>query len=313
LRASTEVSSTSLQSAHDTEASYRSKESGNKSQKIKGYSANLTENCSPDELNLILSAQVENASHADSNYFQEAINKVCQVLGKTPKEISTDGAYNSPANLKYLEELGEKMGKEINWYLSAIQGRQGNYDFEWNEQKELAVTDRKTQESQIASCIKPSKNAKNKDSRYRINSTGKSKYRYFKQSAIDCYFRRQEIEELPKEIRNIRPNVEATIHQVFCSLNGQKSKYRGLLQHCHFVHFRCFWVNFKRITAKIQGIGRWKAFGGFFRGFIYFFLLNTKIWNIKNENINIGHKILLGYNRFRSGLNLVLGNTLTKK
>lgn len=247
-----------MQSPHDLDATYREKESGDKKQKVKGYSVNITENCVPNELKLIMGVQVENASFADCNYFKEAIEQVIEVAGSIPAEIATDGAYNSQDNINFLETLKFATA----WYLSAIQGRSGKFKFAWNEMNELIVTEIETGKVHTAQVITPRKTSKNQKLRYRIITTD-GKYRYFDELAISSYFRREDIKELPKEIRNIRPNVEATIRQVFCTLNGSKSKYRGLVQHRHFVLCRCLWVNARRITAKVQGKGFWKTFFAF--------------------------------------------------
>jgi hypothetical protein len=107
-------------------------------------------------------------------------------------------------------------------------------------QGQLQVTDLTTGEVQIA---------KRTTKKYRISLTGrKAKYRYFEQSTIDNYFRRKAIEQLPEHIRNKRPNVEATIRHVFCTLDGGKSKYRGKVANTWFVYLRSFWVNFVRIV-----------------------------------------------------------------
>ena len=260
LRDKKTLAGNTLQSPHDTDATFRRKESGEKEQLIKGYSSNITENCTPGELHLILAAQIENAGFSDEQYFQEAITKSEQVLQDLPDEVATDGAYNSKSNLDFIE-LKEKL---IQWYLTAIQGKPGNFDFQWDDQGQLLVTDRRTGQPQVAIKAKTRASTKNKAPRYRIKEPNGT-YRYIEQKAIGTYFRRQDILKLPKEIRNIRPNVEATIHQVFYHLNGQQSKYRGLIAHRHMVFARCFWVNYRRIADKITKKGRWKAVFYFFK------------------------------------------------
>ena len=87
--------------------------------------------------------------------------------------------------------------------------------------------------------------------KYRIvEHHAKSNYRYFEQKTITNYFRRKQMEHYPQWVFSLRANSEATIHQVFCQLNGMKSKYRGLFKHHLYALNRCFWTNFKRIHAK---------------------------------------------------------------
>ena len=254
LRPAKELSGQTIQSPFDDEATYRQKKSGDKKQDVKGYSSNITENCTPGELSLILDAQIENAGTNDDQYLKPALDTVEKVTGKIPDEIATDGAYNSQNNL----DLIAQKQKDIKWYLTAIQGSAGNFDFIWNEEGQLLVTDRRTGKTQIGIKAHTRASTKDKAPRYRIKDPDGSK-RYIEQKAIKTYFRRQEILNLPEEIRNIRPNVEATIHQVFYHLNGQQSKYRGLVAHRHMVFARCFWTNCRRITAKITQKGKWKT------------------------------------------------------
>lgn len=76
---------------------------------------------------------------------------------------------------------------------------------------------------------------------------GRTNYRYIYPQEIVNYFKRREIEQIPKEILDRRVNVEATIHQVFCKLS-KKSRYRGLLPNHFMTLGRCFWTNCTRIT-----------------------------------------------------------------
>ena len=263
LRDKTELSGSILQSAHDTDATFRRKESGQKQQQIKGYSSNIIENCTPGELQLIVAAQVENAGHSDAAYFQEALNESQEVLNAFPEEVATDGAYNSKENQEYIQQQSEQYDKEIQWHLTAIQGKQGDLEYEWKDiegqaEPQLQVRHRSSGHTQIAIKVTPRANTKDQTPRYRIKLAN-GNYRYIKQHQIDTYFRRLEIAQLPAEIRNMRPNVEATIHQVFCNLNGQQSKYRGIIAHRHLVIARCFWVNFRRIKGKLAKLNKKNA------------------------------------------------------
>lgn len=251
MRPSSEMKGSTMQSPHDPDATYRKKENGAKVQEITGFSSNITENCTPGELKLILDVQTEKASHADNNFFQTAIERSTEILGQMPEAASADGAYNSPENLEFIKRFA------MAWYLTAIQGRTGNFKFAWDETnpEQLIVTDCTTNEIYLAKKVK--RRDGKKEARYKIK-IAKKNYRYFTLSDIENYFRREEINQLPKEIRNIRPNVEATIRQVFCTLDSKKTKYRGLLQNRQFVVLRCFWANFRRIADKEQQKGFWK-------------------------------------------------------
>jgi len=80
---------------------------------------------------------------------------------------------------------------------------------------------------------------------------GRTNYRYIYPQEIINYFKRREIEQIPKEILDRRANVEATIHQVFCKMS-KKSRYRGLLSNHYMTLGRCFWTNCTRITQFLQ-------------------------------------------------------------
>lgn len=234
-----DIGGKTLQSAHDPDATYRHKESGGKQQHIHGFSCNITETCAQDALRLITDVQTAAASTSDDKFFKPALENTRQVSGSI-KANWTDGAYNSESNLAYSKDSENS----FEWYISAIQGQESNYDFRWTDQGELLVTDRRNGRTQMAHRTPTGK--------YRIDEDfAKSRYRYLEPKTIENYFRRQQIKDLPEAIRKRRPNVEATIHQVFHTLDGSKSKYRGLARNHLFVLCRCFWANFKRIWAEI--------------------------------------------------------------
>ena len=62
-----DISSDSVQSPDDPECAYRNK-NGNH---VRGYSTNITETCSDDDLNLITNRQVEKANTQDIDFVQE--------------------------------------------------------------------------------------------------------------------------------------------------------------------------------------------------------------------------------------------------
>lgn len=236
-----------LQSAHDSEAAYR-KKSGSKNQIITGYVTNITETCAvtpPIEerqekpLNLITDVQTQKATFSDDKFFMPAIVNTRKLLESEIENALTDGAFNSVIN----EQFSNFDGAEFNWFVTAMQGVQGNYDFEKIEEQQYRVTDRRDGKIQLAVLTKSGK--------YRIEDNySKTNYRYLEQKTITNYFRRKQIKEYPQWVHSLRANSEATIHQVFCKLKGTKSKYRGLFKHHQYALNRCFWTNFRRILAK---------------------------------------------------------------
>ena len=242
-------SGSTLQSAHDPDAAYRNKP-GSKKQVITGFVCNITETCAlspPTEegqaaekpLNLITDVQTEKATFSDDKFFMPAIENTRKLLQDEIENALTDGAYNSIIN----EQFSRFDEATFNWYLTAIQGAEGNYDFEQIDEQTYKVTDRRDGKVQTTVLTKKGK--------YRIvEHHAKPMYRYFEPKTIINYFRRKQMENYPQWVHSLRANSEATIHQVFCKLNGMKSKYRGLFQHHQYALNRCFWTNFKRIHAK---------------------------------------------------------------
>ena len=231
-----EISSSSLQSAHDEDAAFRRKGKD----KVKGYSVNLTETCLPvrvartqtggeDGLNLITDVDVKPATAPDNGFVQAAIERTQQVVGDV-LEVSMDGAYNDQSNAEYAKEQDKQ------FYYSGLQGTPGRFIYERTEDG-VTVIDQQTGEVHIAQEYKPGK--------YKIIIDGKT--RYFKEQHIDNYLKRKQIEALPEHIRNRRNNVEASIFQLSYYTNDGKTRYRGLMPHQLWAHCRGLWVNLVRI------------------------------------------------------------------
>ena len=107
-----ELSASSLQSPDDMEATYREK--GNKS--YRGYVANLTETCDPDNpLQLITKIQVESNSIDDAKMLVEAIPSLKK---RTRLEtLYTDGGFGSPDADRILQK------NQVEQIQTAIRGR----------------------------------------------------------------------------------------------------------------------------------------------------------------------------------------------
>jgi hypothetical protein len=231
-----EISSSSLQSAHDEDAAFRRKGED----KVKGYSVNLTETCLPvrvartqtggeDGLNLITDVEVKPATAPDNGFVQPAIERTQQVVGQV-LEVSMDGAYNDPSNALYAKK------EDKQFYYSGLQGRPGRLMYERTEEG-VEVIDRESGEIQLAQEYKPGK--------YKLFIAGKP--RYITQQDILAYHRRKQIEDMPVHIRNRRHNVEASIFQLSYHTTGGKTRYRRLLPHQVWAWCRSLWINLVRI------------------------------------------------------------------
>ena len=230
-----------LQSVHDPDATYRCKSSGSQQQQVRGYVANITETCKPDQLNLITDVMVTPASTPDCEFFAKAIQQTEQTSAQQVRKVFTDGAYHSAPNQEFISQ----QGRSTQWYRTAIQGQSIQYAFEWIEQgQKLRVTHLPTGQVYIAL------RTKSRQEKYRIQ-VSEGNYRYFLREQIDNYFLRQQIQHDARHTRKRRANVESTIHHVFCTLNGNKSKYRGEGRNKLFVYLRAIYVNFWRIIKWI--------------------------------------------------------------
>jgi len=232
-----EIKSGSVQNPNDTECAFRDKDG----QKVKGYSANLTETCDEDSLNLILDVQLLPVNTPDVDFFQPGITNSSEVLGQVPSKVHSDGAYQSPENVWFCQE------REINYFFNGIQGKPGRYDLNLEDDK-LIVTDTQT------GAIIPAN--KTKSGKWSIK-TDDGKPRYFAQKEIDTCTLRKQIENMPFNERNKRNNIEATIFQFCYHTRNNKTRYRGLIKNKMWATLRCIWINLKRIVKYIgQNVGK---------------------------------------------------------
>ena len=227
-----EVSSTSLQSAHDPDATYRKKQS----QKVKGYSVNLTETCNQEGLNLVTHIKVNPASAADNQQVTAAIEQTEKIVG-TVQEVSLDGAYHRKG-----DTVNPPDDKEQNkrFYYTGLQGPRGRFVYRPTGDG-LEAIDTRTGEVQQAEEYKRGK--------FKIHIDGKQ--HYFKQAAINACLIRNAIEAMPTEIRNRHNNVEAGLFQLCYYTRNNKTRYRGQIKHSMWANSRAVWMNFIRIKNHL--------------------------------------------------------------
>lgn len=227
-----EISAKSIQSPHDTDCDFRAKTD----KKTKGYSHNLTETCNPENtVNLITDVRIEPATFADNDFIKPATKKSQEILPDKIEALHADGAYNSQANQEFVSENG------IDFYLTGFQGKPARYDLNMSD-NELQVIDKKTNKEVEVTLTKNNK--------YRIKT--ESGYRYFTDKEIESNRLRKQADELPKELRNRRNNVEASIFQLAYPLRKDKTKYRGGFKNKIWAILRSLWVNFVRIANKLK-------------------------------------------------------------
>ncbi|MCP4401213.1 MAG: hypothetical protein GY801_28435 [bacterium] len=232
VKAGKDIKATGYQSPYDLDAAYREKNGTS----VKGYSVNVTETCHEHGLNLVTVTAVEPATASDTGYFQDGVEQSERSVQGSVNQVSTDGAYHSPDNQKYAEQKG------IEFYPSGMQGKQGRYDLEQTSETTISVKDRETGETQEIE-----QNAKGK---YKYTNV-EGQNRYFTPEQVEKSQWRQKIESIPKAIRNLRNNVEATMFQVKWYLRNNKTRYRGLYQTHLWATCRCFCINVVRIVNHL--------------------------------------------------------------
>jgi len=235
LRPKEEIRSDSVQSPHDPDCTYRNKGD----QKVKGYSANVTETCSDESLNLITDINVQTSNTSDVNFVQPSIKATEEVTQQPVTKIYADGAYQSPDN--------DEFCKDIDMVFTGISGAESRYIPEWIND-ELMVTDSQTGEIYKAKMVKKTK-VSTRDRWYIKTEDGTY---YFDQKVIRTAELRRKMRDRTLEELHKRNNVEATVFQLSYPLRNNKTKYRGLIKTRMWAVCRCLWINLVRIVNFIQ-------------------------------------------------------------
>lgn len=253
------ISAKSIQSPHDTDSHYRNK-GGNK---VKGYSANITETCDdpqdsvaePGEsdkrgLNLITDVNLDVVSTPDCDFFEPSIRETQRLLDDKIEKVYADGAYNSTGNRDYAND------NEMDLILTGIQGQSPGYELSLNKKNpdELIVLDTYTEtfiKAYSAATGKIDSQTGKPEKRWRI-ITDDGNYRYFTPENLQTSLLRQNLRDVPIKEKWKRNNVEATIFQLGFHNNGSKTRYRGLAANRLWAYSRGGWINFRRILKYVM-------------------------------------------------------------
>ena len=243
---SDELGSDILQSPDDLDASYRKK----KDQESRGQTVHVSETAHPDnQVNLLTDVVVEANNTDDADILNKRLEKMKE---KTPDldELHTDGGYGSPKNDIKMEKL------EIIHIQTAIKGRKSVIDFNIKQ---------KTDDTFLVSCPNQTIHSEKTKTRYKAcfdkEQCAKCPFAelcptipqkncrvyYF---IYDDYLRKKRhhnIELIPHNRRKIRPNVEATVHEFKCKMQGNKLKVRGAFKTALFAFTMAISINFGRI------------------------------------------------------------------
>ena len=236
IRDKEEISADSVQSPNDLDCSYRDKDG----QMVKGYSVNVTETCSDNQLNLITDIKTVKVNTPDTAFLIDAVETTSSVTGQTVDKIHSDGAYHSPTNSGFCSS------NDIDMVLTGIQGCQGRYDLN-PIQNGLQVIDTQTGE-----IIEAHRSIRSKAEKWRIKI--ESGYRYFTQKDITNSLIRKKLNARSVEELQRRNNVEATIFQLCFFTRNNKTRYRGLQSHQVWAYSRALAINLVRIKNYIETI-----------------------------------------------------------
>lgn len=273
-----ELSATSLQSPDDLEATYREK--GKKS--YKGYVANLTETCDPDnDLQLITKAQVASNHTEDAELLVEAIPDLKE---RTDLDtLYTDGGYGSPDVDKTLQD------NQIEQIQTAIRGRIPSAeklnlsDFTIKQAESGKPTEITCPQGQTTE-IHPSSQRESRADEGNFSNNGAGKKGFvvhfeekvcqtcpllpkcpvqrgkrdlrfhlrFDQKQINLSERRQRSQIHQEEGRNLRAAVEATVRQVKHPFPASKLPVRGKFRVSCMVIGSAMMTNVRRIQRYLE-------------------------------------------------------------
>ena len=236
-----DIPSESLQSVHDPEAAYRRKGHGKGEQKVSGYHANLTETVGEENpFELLTDVRTEAANVCEDAFLLPAIAGSDEAgEGQNVDHVTTDGGYDSTANRTEMSGDGTP-----HWNMAGHKGAKLRYRLGRDGDGNLTAYCRKTG----AHCTVSFSKTAGKH----VIHHGDGTTRYITEQQAERYLLLQrQMASQDEDDRNIRPNVEATIHQVFHRLlKRDKVPYRGKYKCSMYCLSRAFWTNFRRILKN---------------------------------------------------------------
>jgi len=251
VRDSKELTSSSLQSPDDIDATFRTKRGNN----YRGQVVNVAETANPENaLNLITDVAVEANNTDDSTILNSRIDEIktkCSDLN----ELHTDGAYGSSDNDKKMNE------HSINHIQTAVRGRTAEVAIEIkpinSEHYEVScplqtVQSEKTR-TRFKACFDLTKCADCQHTQ-QCPAIIQNEHRvfYFTDEMAQMQKRVHAIELLPYERRKLRPNIEATMKEFTKAFNHKgKLRIRGKFKTMLFAFTMSIGINFGRIFRHL--------------------------------------------------------------
>jgi hypothetical protein len=255
-RQGAELSADSLQSPDDWEGTYRQK----RGEGHRGYVANLTETCHPDNpLQLIVDLQTAPNTTDDAALLADSLPEIKRRTGV--EDMHTDGGYNSPALVDPLLRQ-----HQVELVQSAIRGRQPDPsklnldDYTWHldpDGQPLALTAPTGQRAEvepgrapgryIARFNPPPAPTASSTSDVPIAKPAPPPVLYFSQAQLDLAVRRQRATQERATGRNLRAAVEASIGALKRPFPNDKLPVRGLFRVSSMLIGSALMVNLRRI------------------------------------------------------------------
>ena len=251
LKSNEEISSNSVQSPDDLDATYRKKNHT----ESRGQSIHVVETAHPENgINLIDDVSVHPNNRDDSQILAERLEPINE---KTPdlEELHFDGGYGSEAVDKKLAEL------EITGIQTAVRGRESevpitiekesdsHYQVSCPQQTVHSSLARKRHKAQFnlavcQTCKLARKCPAKAGSRYRTF--------YFTEKEYLSKRRQKSIYSIPENRRRLRPNIEATIKEFTHRMPQKKLKVRGFFRTSVFAFSSAVAINFGRIYRYLR-------------------------------------------------------------
>ena len=251
------LSSSSLQSPDDLEATYRKKGG----QESRGQMVNITETASPDnQINLITDVVVTANNKDDSEILEERIDKIKEKMPDID-ELHTDGGYASVKVDEKMESL------EINHIQTAVRGRKAKVEIEITKEEseddvykgrcpyQEGKVEKARKRYKITFDLKICKEYPLKSKCQTIEQK-RGRVFYFSKEYYLCNRRRRRVDKLPIERRTLRANIEATIKEFRKGLNWKgKLRVRGWFKTMLYAFFTAIMINLRRIYLYLRSTG----------------------------------------------------------
>ena len=254
IKPAKELTSDILMSPDDLEATFRRKGKVTSA----GYKGHISETAHPgNKVNLITDVVVRTNNTDDGKILEERLPKMIETTPEL-EEYFADGLYGSEAIDLITKE------HEIIQYQTGVRGRKSPSEIviERNEQGDVHVSCAGGQRVK-AEKTKNWKAEFNLDicrncpvqSKCALKEVGGKRtpgrrIRYFGEKEILAHKRINNIKSVPKEKKNIRANVEATVKEMKRGMKNEKVRIRGLIRVSMHMHFTAIGINITRILKN---------------------------------------------------------------